>query len=222
MSHFALDYVVDYFSQDQADGSKLLDIRRPGKVVIINRRRVPGPLIPLPGIIGNHHPVPGDDQVYEDQGSMRVGDEIIFAKGCPLIAADERTGQPGDQNFVQLPEIGTITVTDDSDGSYDVTILGITYPFAASSNTIEEIRDGLVTSIGVPSGLSVVSLGTSQILVTGTTKGIDLEVITTPTSLTYIRSQFRNDIYEIWKSARWSYGRFTEYGARLMRAQGGV
>ena len=222
MSHFALDFVPDYFSQDQAGGTKFLDIRRPGKVVTINRRRVPGPLLLIPGVIGNHHPVPGDDEVYEDQGSMRVGDELIFAKGCQLRAADEKAGVLGDQLFVQLPEIGTITVTDDADGGYDVTLLGITYPFTASSNTDEEIRDGLVAAIGSPSGLSIVALGTSQILVTGATKGVDLGVITNPASLTYIQSQFRNDIYEIWKSARWSYGQFTQYTARFMRAQRGV
>jgi len=222
MPHFDLGFVVDYFSQDQGGGSALLDIRRPGTVSLVGRRRVTIGEVSIPGVIGNHHPVPGDDEVYEQSGSMRVGDELIFAIGPELRASDEKSSSKGDRLYVQLPERGTITVTDDADDTYRVAILGITYSFVASSNTVTEIRDGLVTAIGTPTGVSVVATGTDQILVAGSTKGLDLKVVPSPDTLTYIQTQFRNDIYEIWKRSRWSYGQYSEYTARLMRAKRGV
>lgn len=219
---FDLSFVVDYFSQDQAGGTRALDIRRPGITTMVGPRRVRGPMTKIPGVTGNHHPVPGDDEVYEDQGSMRVGDEEIFAIGPQLRAADEATGAQGDQHWVQLAEIGTITVTDDADDTYRVAILGITYPFVASSNTITEIRDGLLTAIGSPAGVSVVASGVDAILVAGSTAGQALDVTPTPETLTYVQTRFRDDVYEIWKRGIWSYGKYTKYNARLMRTERGV
>lgn len=222
MSHFALDFVPEYFSQDQDGGTGLLDIRRPGTTVVVNHRRVRGPLLKVPGVTGNHHPVTGNTQVYESQGSMRVGDELLFAIGPQLRIADTEQDVNGDQLWVQLKELGIIQVTDNADDTYRVAILGITYPFVASSNTIEEIRDGLLVAIGTPAGVSLVASGDDSIQVEGSVPGQNLQVVPTPASLTYVQTQFRNDKYELWKSARWSYGRFCQYTGKLMQAESGV
>lgn len=44
-------------------------------------------------------------------------------------------------------QVNTYTVTGNTDGDYTITINGVDYTFSASSNTVEEIRDALVSAI---------------------------------------------------------------------------
>jgi hypothetical protein len=50
-----------------------------------------------------------------------------------------------------VAQVNNINVTDDDDGTYTVTINGIAFSFVASSNTVEQIVDGLVAAINAGS-----------------------------------------------------------------------
>lgn len=222
MTDFALDFVVDYFARAQGGHTKLLNIQRPGRIRMVGNRRVRGVIGPVPGIVGSHYPVPGRDQVFENEGSMRAGDEIVFAKGAQLFIATEDEQTPGDQLWALEKEVGTVRVTDNADGLYRLTILAITYSFTAVSASITAIRDGLLAAIGTPGTFTAVVSGANGILLVGATAGVDLAVIPEPKTLIYQQTKYRNDRFELYKAERWVYGQFTKYGAKLMRSQAGV
>lgn len=220
---FALDFVVDYFAAAQGGHTRLLNIQRPGTMEMVGPRRVRGITQPVLGIVGSHYPVPGRDQVFEGQGTMRTGDELLFAKGDQLFIASEDGKNPGDQLWALQKEVGTLRVTDNTDGLYRITVLGITYPYTASGESITSIRDGLLTAIGTPGTFTAAASGGDGILFVGATAGVPLRVIPDPPEiLIYQKTKYRNDRFELWKAERWVYGAFTKYVGKLLRAQVGV
>lgn len=86
-------------------------------------------------------------------------------------------------------EAWTVTVTDASDSTYTVTVLGTDYSFVAASSSITAIRDGLVAAMGVPVGFSVASVGTDQLTITSTVVGQSLVVSATPATLEDVRTK---------------------------------
>lgn len=227
---FDKTFVPRYFAQCRSGGTGVLDIRRPAKMTTatptpgVNRtRRVrAAPPIPVKGVIGSNFPITGDTESFDDEGSLRIGDEMIIAIGPELRIADQKTNSPGDQLWVQDIEVGRFCVTSAIDGDYTITVSTVPYTFAASGNTIEEIRDGLVTAIGAPAGFSVAPSDVDQILIVGTVKGLNLEVGTSPRSLQYVIEKFRDDKYELWTKGKWIDGNFCQYTGRLLRGEGGV
>lgn len=65
----------------------------------------------------------------------------------------------------------TITVTGNDDGTYTVNINGTDYSHVASSETVEQIRDALVTAIGSPTGVTVGTSSTDVITLTAAVEG---------------------------------------------------
>ena len=193
MPIFDKRFVISYFAQCRGGGTGLLDVRRPSQVSAQNRtRRIRvSTETPIRGVIGSHYPVTGDTESFDDEGSLRIGDELLFARGPDLRIADQQTDSRGDLLFVQTIETGRFAVTGSADGAYTITVSGVSFTYNALSDTIEEIRDGLLAAIGAPAGFSVAAASTDEIVLVGTVKGLDLEVATVPASLQYVVESFR-------------------------------
>jgi hypothetical protein len=106
---------------------------------------------------------------------IEIGDHVLPSKAG------------GDTRIFPTKEQWLVTVTDASDGAYTVTVQGTDYDFTASSNTIEEIRDGLLAAMGSPSQWTPSAVGTDQIQIDSTVDGLRLNVLTSPASLTATR-----------------------------------
>ena len=71
-----------------------------------------------------------------------------------------------------LTQVDTITITGSDDGTYTVFVNGVQFDFVAVSSSILAIRDGLVTAIGTPAGVTVTTASTDQIVLTSSTQGV--------------------------------------------------
>jgi hypothetical protein len=224
MPIFDKRFVVSYFAQCRGGGTGLLDVRRPSPVSAQNRtRRIRVTTeTPIRGVIGSHYPVTGDDESFDDEGSLRIGDEKLFTRGPDLRIADQQTDSPGDLLYVQTIEQGRFAVTGSTDGPYTITVSGAPFTYNALGDDEEAIRDGLLAAIGAPAGFSVAGASTDEIVLVGTVKGIELQVATVPASLQYVVESFRDDIYELYRRGQWVDGKFGEYGCRLDRTRSGV
>ena len=224
MPIFDKRFVISYFAQCRGGGTGLLDVRRPSQVSALNRTRQISVSndTPIRGVIGSHYPVTGDTESFDDEGSLRIGDELLFTRGPDLRIADQQTRSRGDRLFVQTIEQGRFAVTGSADGAYTITVSGAPFTYNAVADDEEAIRDGLLAAIGAPAGFSVAAASTDEIVLVGTVKGLDLEVSTVPASLQYVVESFRDDIYELFTRGKWIDGKFSQYGCRLDRDGSGV
>jgi hypothetical protein len=109
---------------------------------------------------------------------------VAFTIGNPLGAM----GNACLRRF-SVPEVWIITITDDADDTYTVTIFGTDYDFAASGDDVEAIRDGLLTAIGAPVEATATARGDDQIRIEGTLAGQRLSVTTSPATLQAVRTR---------------------------------
>lgn len=65
----------------------------------------------------------------------------------------------------------TVLVTSNTDGNYIITINGTDYTFAASSNTVEQIRDGLLAAMAAETTCAFTASSTDTILLSAPTTG---------------------------------------------------
>lgn len=77
----------------------------------------------------------------------------------------------------------TVTVTGSADGTYSVTVLGVGYDFVAVSNTIEEIRDGLVSSLSASGAFETTIEDDNRFLIVAEVSGTSLDVQVSPATL---------------------------------------
>lgn len=76
------------------------------------------------------------------------------------------------KRLAAVAQVSTVTVLNATDGSFTVTINGVAFTFVASSNTITQIRDGLVTLINAGSEpVTAAPVSTNQISLTADVAG---------------------------------------------------
>lgn len=119
-----------------------------------------------------------DDQKARTSQPARPWCSIFIGSpvGPKSTGADERI-------FPALEE-WLVTVTDDADDTYTITVLGTPYDFVASGDTTTDIRDGLLTAIGTPTGWTATAVGTAQIQIDSTVEGQRLFPATAPATMT--------------------------------------
>jgi hypothetical protein len=133
-----------------------------------------------PGVAGVG--LPNDKVFWADQGGSNPTPPRPFV----AFTISSPSGAMGNSDIRRfgVPEVWRITVTDDADDTYTVTIAGTDYNFAASGDDIEAIRDGLLAAIGTPTEANAVALDDDRIQIEGTLASQRLFVTTSPASMT--------------------------------------
>lgn len=138
-----------------------------------------------PGVVGVGFPA--DNVFWADQGGSANTPPrpfISYTIGNPLGSY----GYADLRRFL-VRELWILTLTDDADGLYRVTIAGTDYDYTASGDDIEAIRDALVTAIGSPTEATISTIGDSQIQIVAAVKGVRLGVVASPASILVNRSR---------------------------------
>lgn len=77
-----------------------------------------------------------------------------------------------------------VVVTDNADDTYTIQIKGVDYSFPAVSQSIEQIRDGLIAALAAQTEATTTTIGTDTVVLTSVAVGDRLKVVTSPASLT--------------------------------------
>ena len=151
----------------------------------INRAEIESLVIELTMIATG---LPANRVLIVDQGASTPDPPRPFVGifvSSPVVPM--KTG--GDIRLFPAYEAWTVTVTDASDGVYSISIQGTPYAFTATSNTIEETRDGLLAAFGTPSAFTATAQGVDSIDILSTVKGARLLPETSPLTLLLVNTR---------------------------------
>lgn len=151
----------------------------------INRAEIESLVIELTMIATG---LPANRVLIVDQGASTPDPPRPFVGifvSSPVVPM--KTG--GDIRLFPAYEAWTVTVTDASDGVYSISIQGTPYAFTAASNTIEEVRDGLLAAFGTPSAFTATAQGVDSIDILSTVKGARLLPETSPLTLLLVNTR---------------------------------
>ena len=105
---------------------------------------------------------------------------------CITIKISSPIGSPRageDGRYWRQQEQWTIQFTASADDTYTVTILGVGYPVVAVGLTITQLRDAMLTAMGVDANWTATAEGTDTVRLIGTLIGVRLLVSVTPASI---------------------------------------
>jgi len=94
-------------------------------------------------------------------------------------------GRPTSAEIRRYPvtEVWRVTVTDNVDATYTITMKGVDFDFIAVGETITGIRDGLVTALAAQLEATVATLGSNALVLTSVNIADRLAIVTSPISL---------------------------------------
>jgi Protein of unknown function (DUF3383) len=146
---------------------------------------------------------------FRTVSSLTALADLGFTSSDPAyVAFQAAVGQPGrrpssidiGRRTAPVAQVETFTVTGTTDGSYSAVIDGVTYSFAASGSTNDQIRDGLISAINVSTHLTAASTGAGTFTVTADVAGVPFVVgdltAPTPATLTSDDTTPSNGIYD--------------------------